>query len=188
MHTQILSGKEPFIYQSKPIPATIKDFWAWNSSNLLSNTLRGALAEYIVAQALEIYLPYARDDWTEYDLRYGSKRIEVKSSAYLQAWDQIKLSDIRFSIAEARSWTSAQHYDDNQIRHSDIYIFCLYECTERANADVMRLDDWVFYVLQTKIINETLGSQRSIGLKSLLAMNPRTARFGELKAIIDSIP
>ena len=69
MNTKLLSGNEKFTYSFALLPEkTLKDFWAWNSSDLLNNTLRGALAEYIVAMALGIEFSYAREDWSEYDL------------------------------------------------------------------------------------------------------------------------
>ena len=49
-----LTGNEYFSYDDKPTGKLLADFWAWNSSDLLNNTLRGALAEFIVATALEL--------------------------------------------------------------------------------------------------------------------------------------
>ena len=44
------SGKECF--QGMEGERTLKDFWAWAFSDLVSNTERGKLAEYIVATAM----------------------------------------------------------------------------------------------------------------------------------------
>lgn len=188
MNTPILSGNESFTFRCKPECFTIKDFWAWDSSNLLSNTLRGALAEFVVAKALSIPLLTSRNDWTDYDLLYNNCcRIEVKSAAYLQAWEQHKFSEIRFSVAPARSWTSEQRYDDNLMRHSDIYVFSLYGCKDRRIANPLCLDHWVFYVLNTETINRKLHEQKSISLKSLLELHPLEANYIELKNRIDSL-
>lgn len=186
MDVPIMSGDEHFTYGSSEIAETVKDFWAWNSSNLLSNTLRGALAEFIVAKALGISFSCARNDWTEYDLLYSRCRVEVKSSAYLQAWEQCKLSEIRFGIAPSRAWTSSQCYDDNKIRHSDVYVFCLYGCQERQAANPLCLDDWKFYVLPTKRLDK-LGPQKTISLKGLLDLSPICADYISLKEAVDSI-
>ena len=187
MNVRTMTGKETFICSGKALSITVEDFWAWNSSNLLSNTLRGALAEYIVATALNLDLTFCRNDWTDFDLTYGLKKIEVKSSAYLQAWDQQHLSEIRFSIAPSRSWTSAQHYNDIQSRHSDLYIFCLYKHKERASANPLCLDQWDFFVLPTEAINKQLGNQKSLSLKSLLALNPISTKYAELKKTVDTL-
>jgi hypothetical protein len=37
-----------------PVGATVADFWGWSRSDLLDNTERGVLAEFIVATALDI--------------------------------------------------------------------------------------------------------------------------------------
>ncbi len=185
MNVRTMTGKEAFICDGKVLSTTVKDFWAWNSSNLLSNTLRGALAEYIVATALDLDLTFCRDDWTDFDLLYGAKKIEVKSSAYLQAWEQQHLSEIRFSIAPSRSWTSAQCYNDVQSRHSDLYVFCLYKHKERKTANPLCLDQWDFFALPTKVINERLGNQKSLSFKALLALNPIPAKYTELKKTVD---
>lgn len=187
MNVQILSGSESFLFHGQNQGFTVQDFWAWDSSNLLSNTLRGALAEFIVAKALSLPLLTARNDWTDYDLLYGDCKVEVKSAAYLQAWEQQKLSDIRFSIAPARSWTSNQRYDDNLMRHSDIYVFSLYGCKDRCIANPLCLDHWMFYVLNTETINRKLHEQKSISLKSLLELHPLEANYIELKKSIDSL-
>ncbi|MBO5067363.1 MAG: hypothetical protein J6C62_03045 [Clostridia bacterium] len=60
-----------------------------------------------------------------YDVNYGTIRIEVKCSAYLQAWEQKQLSTIAFSIAPAQAWTPQDGYDGKPLRHSEFYIFCL---------------------------------------------------------------
>ena len=106
MNTELLSGDEPFTCSFTTLPQRIlKDFWSWNSSDLLNNTLRGALAEYIVAMALGIELTYAREDWSEYDLVTSDRiKVEVKCSAYLQSWEQNKLSDIRFGCGPKKTF------------------------------------------------------------------------------------
>ncbi|MGH4120853.1 hypothetical protein [Clostridium sp.] len=45
----------------------LKDFWSWNQSDILNNALRGVLAEYIVATAIEAKNEI-RIEWDAYDL------------------------------------------------------------------------------------------------------------------------
>ena len=47
-------GSKHFIENTGEIYKTVNDFWAWYASDLLSNILCGALAEFIVATALGI--------------------------------------------------------------------------------------------------------------------------------------
>ena len=71
-------------------------FWRWSASDLVSNTTRGVLAEYIVAKALGIE-EEARDGWAAYDFKTKSGiKVEVKSAAYVQSWAQRHLSAISF--------------------------------------------------------------------------------------------
>ena len=186
MNTKLLSGNEQFTYSlsSYPPPRKIVDFWSWNGSDLLNNTLRGALAEYIVAQALNIELNQVRQDWTEYDLITNDGiKIEVKCSAYLQSWEQNHLSSIRFGCAPSQAFVN-QKYDGNKLRHSDIYIFCLFECKDPEIANPLNLDQWLFYILPTKIIDDKLKQQKTISLKSLLKLSPMEARFHEINSCV----
>lgn len=142
--------------------------------------MRGALAEYIVAMALGIDFKYAREDWSEYDLVTNDGiRVEVKCSAYLQSWTQNKISDIRFGCGQSQAFIN-QKYDGISMRHSDVYVFCVFECKDIKKADVLNLDQWGFYILSTHILNEKLGSQKTISLNSLLNLHPAKVRFHEI--------
>ncbi len=67
---------------------TVVDFWQWSFSDLMQNTTRGILAEYIVAALLEID-QQVRNPWFAYDLEYSDGRtIEIKTMSILQAWKQ----------------------------------------------------------------------------------------------------
>ncbi|MFR5989554.1 MAG: hypothetical protein ACLUGP_03805 [Faecalibacterium prausnitzii] len=122
----------------------MSDYWRWNASDLLNNTLRGSYCEFIVSAALGIDLSGTNDDWTPYDISFpynwvcngearDEVRIEVKSCAYLQAWRQGdgRLSNIQFSIRPTRAWDSISGYAEEVKRQSDVYVFCLYTETVR---------------------------------------------------------
>lgn len=188
MNTKLLSGNETFSYSlTTPPQKKISDFWAWNSSDLMNNTLRGALAEYIVAMATDIHFSYAREDWTAYDLVTDDGiKIEVKCSAYLQSWEQNRLSKIIFTCAPSQAFKN-QQYDGISIRHSDVYVFCLHDCQDREIADTMNLDQWVFYILPTKTLSEKIGLQKTISLNSLLSLNPKKVHFHEINKAIHEV-
>lgn len=150
----------------------------------MNNTLRGAFAEFLVASAMDIDFSYAREDWSEYDLiTKDGVKIEVKCSAYLQSWEQSKLSKIIFTCAPSQAFKN-QQYDGVSIRHSDVYVFCLHDCQDKEIADPMNLDQWVFYILLTKTLNKEIGLQKTISLNSMLKLNPSKAHFHEIRQAI----
>src|SRR4051812_27280372 len=102
------TGDEPFSLNGQPLGITLREFWQWSSSDLVDNTLRGILAEYIVASALDLtHKP--RVGWDAYDLETpAGVKIEVKSAAYLQSWFQKTYSNICFNIRPTRRYFSTQ--------------------------------------------------------------------------------
>ncbi|MCH5152603.1 MAG: hypothetical protein J1F68_01395 [Clostridiales bacterium] len=154
----VMKGTEHFFTDAGEIDKTVTDFWAWYASDLLSNILRGALSEFIVATALGIDTKKTRVDWEAYDLQYGEIRIEVKSSAYLQSWEQKFLSKLRFSIAPALIYDWDKNtYAGDLIRRSDFYVFCVFTCLNRSEANLLSMNQWQFYVLPTEVLNEKCG-------------------------------
>ena len=104
--TKKLDGAETFKKaEGSPLAAAdILDYWSWAYSDIVGNTNRGALAEFIVARAIGSEPP-VRTDWAAYDLDKPSGiKVEVKSSAYLQSWHQTTVSTPTFSIRKAREW------------------------------------------------------------------------------------
>ena len=65
---------------------TLGDFWSWAYS-VFSNLNRSVFAEFIVGSALGI-IGLPRVEWRAYDFLYCGKKIEVKSAAYVQSWEQ----------------------------------------------------------------------------------------------------
>lgn len=189
----ILSGSEPLQLHKTPTKYLICDFWAWTSSDLLNNTLRGSYAEFIVAAALDLSdtLKTPRKDWTAYDLYYPLDRktgirIEVKSAAYLQAWGgkDSPLSKIQFSIRPTLAWDAETGYDTISRHQSDVYVFCVYTEKERCAADPLNLDGWDFYVLPTTVLNQRCPTQKSISLASLEKLEPCKTDYDGLEATI----
>lgn len=183
----VLKGSEHFIGNGGEIDKTVTDFWAWYASDLLSNILRGALAEFIVATALGIDTKKTRVDWEPYDLKYGETRIEVKCSSYLQSWEQKVPSKLRFSVAPALAYDWEKNtYAGDLIRRSDFYIFCVFTCLDRAKANILSMDQWQFYVLPTTVLNEKCGSQKTIGLPQLISLGAKCCSYETIKESIDN--
>ena len=75
------------------------DFWLWAASDLVGNTNRGRLAEFIVARAVGLGRGDVRSEWDVVDvLTPTGTKVEVKSAAYVQSWFQNKLSNIQFVV------------------------------------------------------------------------------------------
>ena len=74
----------------------VLDFWRYAFSNLNSNVLRGALAEFLVETAVRNTAEIGvRNPWGDYDIVTPTgRKVEVKCAAYLQDWDQTSLSRI----------------------------------------------------------------------------------------------
>ncbi|MDL2205356.1 hypothetical protein LJC33_00410 [Eubacteriales bacterium OttesenSCG-928-N13] len=184
--TKLKTGNELFTYNGQALKASLLDFWRWHGSNLLSNIYRGALAEFVVAQALRIDFTMPRDGWMAYDLVTNDGiKVEVKSSAYLQEWAQKRPSTIQFSIAPARAALPDGTYDDSSVRQADVYVFCILceESMEKVNP--LSLDQWMFYVASTKLLDEIFGTQKSIRLSSLKKVATGPIAFSGLRNAVE---
>lgn len=184
-----LKGTEKFTFQDNKLPYTVQNYWSWAFSDLYNNIYRGILAEYIVAMALKITPPhgnYQRIVWNPYDLLSKSgKRIEIKSSAYLQSWDG-DFSKIIFSIAPAQIDNSISHSVSTFQRNSDVYVFCLYTAKTR-DVSPLNLDYWDFYILPTSILNEKKPNQKTISINSLKTLNPECVKYNGLYNAVENI-
>lgn len=54
--TKQRTGDELIVFDDMPIGKSLSDYWRWNASDLLNNTLRGSYCEFIVSAALGIDL------------------------------------------------------------------------------------------------------------------------------------
>lgn len=162
------------------------NFWRWAYSDLLSNTERGILAEYIVAMALGVDKE-TRVEWDPYDLLTEDDiKVEVKSSSYIQTWKQTDLSSIRFDIRPTRLWDVNTHtYSGDVTRRSDVYVFCLFDCKNFEKANPMNFELWKFFVVKTSELNNKLGNQKTISVNAIKNLNHKKVRFNELKSAIE---
>ena len=188
IQTTIKTGQEQFTFNNEELSLNVLSFWKWSSSELLGNALRGILAEFIVASTIDI-LDKPREEWDAYDLKTkNGLKIEIKSSSYLQSWEQVKLSKIIFGIQPTSDWDySINKRNKEKIRQSDIYIFCVLSHKDKNSVDPLNLSQWDFYILETKILNEKVKTQKSITLSSLLKLNPIKIKYDSLKAEIEQI-
>lgn len=165
---------------------TVGDFWAWAYSDVLSNRNRSIFAEFLVGVALGV-TDTPRVEWDSVDLRYRDRSIEVKSSAYLQAWPNTGLSIIRFDIARKRPWDAASNtYAEVPRRSADIFVFCLLAEKELDRVDVLNAASWEFYPLACGTVEELFGSQKSLSLGKLKSLCAPVS-YAQLKGSIDRL-
>ena len=178
-------GDEPFHLAGKPAGFDLVAYWQWVASDLLNNTSRGNLAEFIVGRALGIPDPL-RATWEEYDLETADGlRIEVKSSAYIQGWGQKQHSTPRFDIRASHSWDKEQAGRATEIaRHSDVYVFSLLHHKDQATIDPMDLTQWTFYVLSTAVLDAERPGQKTIGLNPLRSLGAEGVDFEGLREAV----
>lgn len=176
-------GHEKFFSRNSTLSIDVLNFWQWSNSDLLTNTNRAILSEFLVASSLDLIKEPRRIVWDNNNLVMKSKvEIEVKSAAKYQAWKQSEPSPISFMIKKKYEWNNeTANYSNEPLRSADIYVFCVLHDIEFLN-----LDNWDFYVLLTKDINERCGDQKTISLTSLENRFPelRKIRFDELQCAI----
>jgi hypothetical protein len=179
------TGKEPFVFDGNELPLNVLSFWQWSSSELLGNALRGVLAEFIVASTIDV-LEQPREEWDAYDLITKSGlKIEIKSSAYLQSWNQTELSKIIFGIQPTVLWDENNKRSEEAKRQADVYVFCVLAHKDKSTVNPLDLSQWEFYVLDTKVLNDKVPKQKTITLSSLLKLNPSQIKYDGLTSEIN---
>jgi hypothetical protein len=179
------NGNEKFQSGNELLDFELSDFWSWNQSNLVENRTRGILAEYIIKKALKIKSE-SRIEWDNFDLISNKgKKLEIKSSSYIQSWEQERYSDIQFGISPTVGTIDNPKYDGNKRRWTDFYIFCLLKHKDQSTINPLDLKQWNFYILETEILNKHKPEQKTIGLNSLLELKPIKCKFSEIIEIID---
>lgn len=179
-------GDERFYAEDGARGFTVLDFWRWSTADLVSNTVRGVLAEFIVAQALGVDTLTGRTEWAAYDLcTVDGVTVEVKSAAYVQSWAQQRPSTIQFGVGKKRSWDAATNrLADEPVRAADVYVFALLAHRDKATLDPLNLDQWEFYVLPTTVLDRRERSQHSITLPSLQRLQAGPHKFDALRAAV----
>jgi hypothetical protein len=155
-------GNEEIHYEGESSSVSVLDFWRWARSDLVTNTERGAFAEFLVADALEVPLTGVREAWSTIDLTTPEGiTVQVRSAAYVQSWYQKCFSSVKFSIKPKRAWNpeADTRLDTVARRHLDVYVFALLKHMDKASIDPLNLAQWEFYVLPTAFLNTYPGDQ-----------------------------
>jgi len=182
------TGKEVFHYNGKSLSIDLLSFWRWSSSDLVNNTLRGMLAEFIVSFALGCD-KNIRKEWDAFDIKTSDGiKVEVKSGAYIQSWSQKKLSTIQFGIRPTLGWDAASNsYSTEKVRQSDVYVFCILAHKNKGTIDPLNLNQWEFYVISTEVLNKYVGNQKTITLSKLKQLGPLKVGFEKIGLAIKQV-
>lgn len=157
------------------------NYWQWAYSDLIGNTERGSLAEYIVSLACENDNEI-RVNWDAYDLELKNGiKVEVKSSAYLQTWKQKKYTKPLFGINKTKAWNYIENvYDDETKRQADIYVFALLAHKDKSSVNPLDINQWEFYVLSTEKLNKVMGDCKTISLDKIIDLGAEKILFNDL--------
>lgn len=181
------NGDELFHQNNNNLNFSLLNYWQWANSDLVNNTTRGILAEFIVASALGI-TKGVRKEWDSFDLKYKSLKIEIKSSAYIQSWHQSKYSSLIFGIQPTLAWDpDTNKFSHVTTRQSDAYIFCVLNSKNKRTVNPLNLDQWDFYIIPTKVLNDKKKNQKTISLSSLIKLNPAKVKFNGIKKNTDAL-
>ena len=150
-----LEPDETFTLSGVSSGVTVKDFWQWAFSDLQQNNIRGILAEFIIAKALNINLGM-RKSWDDYDLVTSDGiKIEVKCGAYLQNWNQSKHSDLVFGGLCGQAWDEDEGKRGGKAQYrADVYIFAVQNSIVHDEYDALNLSQWEFYLLTKKQLEQ----------------------------------
>ncbi|HON74216.1 MAG TPA: hypothetical protein PLQ23_03575, partial [Dermatophilaceae bacterium] len=160
---RVLSGAEPF----SGCDANVQDFWRFAMADLRTNNVRGYLAEFLVAHAVGAVRN--RVEWDAFDvLTPEGVKVEVKSSAYLQVWEQRRLSRIQFTGLRSRTWTPQDGESAEASLNADVYVFAVHLATRHDEYDPLDVTQWQFYVVPRARL-EALG-QGSLSLWRLRSL------------------
>jgi len=180
-----LSAKSKFKNCEKDL--CVADFWAWAYSDLLQNTTRGVLAEYILSFLLDT-ADEVRNPWDAYDLKLkNGKTIEVKTTSKLQAWAQKKLSEPAIALRPTRFWDPLTGEMKGEVSfNADYYIFCVFLAEDHSKANPLDLEQWQFYVFTKKEIEKLMANRKSITIRMLNSLGHQPVSANELPGTLAS--
>ena len=189
-----LTGQEPFINTGSKA-FTVLDFWQYAFSILNSNVLRGALAEFLVENALkDLEDIQIRSPWGDWDVEdTDGTKIEVKCGAYIQDWDQNDFTKVVFSGLKAKevyySEAVKSHKDLATVAayKADIYVLALQHHKEHASFDILDMQQWSFYVLSRDQISSITNNGSSVSILRLEKHGIQAVPFEGIRQKIEAL-
>jgi hypothetical protein len=150
---------------------------------LVTNVLRGLVAEAIVAAALEPDWKWCSEDYAAFDfLHREGLRLEVKQSAAKHSWakEGARPSSVGFDIAARTGlWEDGVNWINPPGRNADIYVLAYHPVTD-GSADHRDPHQWLFFV----VLARDLPPSKRIGLASVRKLSTETT-FNNLSRAVE---
>jgi len=181
----VMYGTETFEFDGQKLDYNFLDFWRFHYSNIYD--IQGRIAEFIVAQALDIRASQNDQYWTLWDLTYRGIRVEVKETSYYHSFNKEgKVSQQRsFRIPKASGSYDPEVSGNNEYcRQNDVYVFCLNTGYTKEESYPLNLNNWEFYIVPTSVINENCGDNKTITLGKIKKLGYSPKRYDEIKNTI----
>lgn len=165
------SGIEVFKYNNNYLPYTLKDFWSFQYSNLISSKVRDDISKFIVAKALNITdRKFEYFDGHDLTSKEGIP-IEVRSASYITPLGENPSKEIEFNIYKN---------GDTKKIYGFIYIFCLLSHRSKEGLDPLDINQWEFYVTTKSNLEKILNGNEKITLKKLILNNAIESEYENL--------
>lgn len=152
------------------------------------NNARGYLAEFLVGKALGIE-PLIRIEWDSFDLLFGDITIEVKSSAFLQAWEQPRVSRLSFSgLRGTRYHPRALMGGEDPLGkryNAMVYVFCVQTATTHAEYNPLDVSQWEFHIVPRSAL-AAIGLQ-SIGIGRVRKLTKGSTAWADLATKVTEV-
>ena len=177
---------EKFSFNNSELDFGILDFWESKYFNIYN--MQEVIAEFLIEKALRIEKAQNTDYWTLYDILYRECRIEIKQTSYYHPWNENgNISNIRrFNITKANSKYEYKDLENKFERQNDIYVFCLNTGNTKETSNPMNLNNWEFYIVPTKVINEECRNNKTISLNKVRKLCDKV-EYNKIKETIDLI-
>lgn len=181
-----MNQNSKFIFNDKEMNFGIIDFWKQKYSNIYN--MQEVIAEFLVEKALGLDKSFNSDYWTLYDISYRNYRIEIKETGYYHPWNENgKISLQRtFGITMANSKYEEKEIENKFERQNDIYVFCLNTGNTKETSNPMNINNWLFYIVPTSVINEQCGNNKTISLNRVKEL-AKEVQYDKIKETIDYI-
>jgi len=154
---------------------------------LVTNVLRGHVAEAIIALALEPEWNWCSADYAGWDFeRADGLRLEVKQSAAMQSWSTGKPSKAIFDVAARTGyWESGTEWIAEAGRPAHLYVFA-HHGMYGDDADHRDPSQWAFYVVPSQALPDV----KKLGLATISTLTspvPVTALADTVRVAASSL-
>ena len=165
---------------------SVGDFLAWAYSDVMDSMSRGALAEFLVMQALKVDLR-VRNPGDPIDIRYERDgyraSVEVKASSAVQRWPG-DVHRISFGIRKSLWWDHDGKVH-GPLRWGDCWVFCVFRPEARdllvARSKLFDVKSWRFWAVP----RDWLPDSSSISLAHLIRLFGASVGYADLSDQID---